>query len=131
MAKKVQTKYSPEFKISVILDMWENHLTYRETTRKYWKTKSHKEEDLYRKNLKHWERIYLIEGEEVLMKSQSGHHRNKQNTTTPEIQEKDNLIAENNRLKKQLYLAEIELEYLKKLDALIQAEERKNKTKRK
>ena len=37
MAKKGQTykKYSPEFKLSVILDMREHHLNYSETARKY------------------------------------------------------------------------------------------------
>ena len=33
--KKINTKYSPEFKLSVIMDMRENHLSYRETARKY------------------------------------------------------------------------------------------------
>ena len=38
IAKKGQKKkkYSPEFKIGVILDMRENRLGYRETVRKYW-----------------------------------------------------------------------------------------------
>ena len=37
MAKKGQVfrKYSPEFKLYVILDMRENHLGYNETIRKY------------------------------------------------------------------------------------------------
>ena len=34
--KKFNTRYSAEFKISVIMDMRENHLSYRETVRKYW-----------------------------------------------------------------------------------------------
>lgn len=39
MAKKDKyLKYSPEFKLSVILDMRENYLGYRETVRKYWNT---------------------------------------------------------------------------------------------
>lgn len=38
MAKKGQIykTYSSEFKISVIMDMREHHLDYRETVRKYW-----------------------------------------------------------------------------------------------
>ncbi len=32
-SKKHNTKYSPEFKKSVILDMRENHMGYRETAR--------------------------------------------------------------------------------------------------
>ena len=50
MAKKgqKQKKYSVEFKISVILDMLNNNLGYRETVRKYWGTKSRTEESYYR-----------------------------------------------------------------------------------
>ena len=45
MAKKGQTfkKYSPDFKLSVILDMRNNHLSYAETVRKYWLTTTKKE----------------------------------------------------------------------------------------
>ena len=45
MAKKGQTfkKYSPDFKLSVILDMRNNHLSYAETIRKYWLTTTKKE----------------------------------------------------------------------------------------
>lgn len=39
-AKKINTKYSPEFKLSVILDMRENGLSCRETVRKYWDAKN-------------------------------------------------------------------------------------------
>ncbi len=35
--------YSAEFKISVILDMREHHLGYRETVRKYWDVKREQE----------------------------------------------------------------------------------------
>ena len=38
----------------------------------------------------------------------------------------NDLIAENQRLKEQLQYAEMELEYLKKLDALVRAEEERN-----
>ena len=34
--KRTNKKYSPEFKISVILYMRNNHLSYHETIRKYW-----------------------------------------------------------------------------------------------
>ena len=33
--KRFNTKYSPEFKLSVIMDMRENRLSYSETARKY------------------------------------------------------------------------------------------------
>lgn len=35
-SKKFNTKYSPEFKVSVIIDMREHGLSYHETVRKYW-----------------------------------------------------------------------------------------------
>ena len=52
MAKKgsEQKRYSAEFKISVIMDMRENHLSYRETVRKYWDPQSRAEvEDFIQK----------------------------------------------------------------------------------
>ena len=57
--KKFNTKYSPEFKISVIMDMRENHLSYSETVRKY---------DVKHNVISKWERIFLEEGAEGLMK---------------------------------------------------------------
>ena len=56
-----QKKYSAEFKISVIMDMRENHLSYRETVRKYWRV-TRKQEDNFKNCVKKWERIYLEEG---------------------------------------------------------------------
>jgi len=63
-----QRKYSPEFKKSVIMDMRENHLGYKETMRKYF---PHLEQRNF-KFLKKWERIYLEEGTEGLMKERRG-----------------------------------------------------------
>ena len=57
--KEFNTKYSAKFKIAVIMDMRENHLSYRETARKYWVDER---EDNYKNRLKEWERIYLTEG---------------------------------------------------------------------
>ena len=118
--------YSPEFKIGVIMDMREHFLAYRETVRKYWGTKSRTEEDKYLKTLKGWERIFLEEGAEGLMKERRG----KSNTSgrrgrPPKLDRKveEDLIAENQRLR-------MEIEYLKKLSALVLAEEQKNGKKR-
>ena len=48
-------KYSPEFKISVIMDMREHHLGYRETVRKYWNVS--RGQDLnYVKTVRRWDR---------------------------------------------------------------------------
>ena len=108
--------YSAEFKIGVIMDMREHHLGYRETARKY---------DLVRQSetsaasmLHRWERIYLEEGAEGLMKERRGRACSTSGTRKgrpPKLDKKveEDLIAENQRLR-------MEIEYLKKLDALVQ-----------
>ena len=70
MAKKGQKlkKYSPEFKICVIMDMREHHLSYSETMRKYFPHTESKNFNF----LKRWERIFLEEGDEGLMKERRG-----------------------------------------------------------
>lgn len=44
-SKKFNTKYSPEFKVSVIIDMREHGLSYHETVRKYWGVSTRREID--------------------------------------------------------------------------------------
>ena len=121
MAKKGQKfrKHSPEFKLSVILDMRENHLGVCETERKY--------------NIQHsvilkWERIFLEEGAEGLMKERRGRTsaaNEIQKGRPPKFDKKveEDLIAENQRLR-------MENEYLKKLNALVRERiQRENKKK--
>ena len=60
--KRTNKKYSPEFKISVILDMREHHLGYCETVRKHFNIEDGKEVNYYHR-VQRWERIYLEEGE--------------------------------------------------------------------
>ena len=101
--------YSAEFKIGVIMDMREHHLGLCETERKY--------------NVQHsvilkWERIYLEEGAEGLMKERRGRACKASGSNKgrpPKLDKKveEDLIAENQRLR-------MEIEYLKKLDALVQ-----------
>ena len=130
MAKKgtIQQKYSAEFKIGVIMDMREHHLGYRETARKYWEVS--RGQDLnYMNTVKRWERIYLEEGAEGLMKERRGRACAADGTRKgrpPKLDKKveEDLIAENQRLR-------MEIEYLKKLSALVLAEERKNGKKQK
>ena len=119
MAKKgqKQKKYSAEFKLSVIMDMRDNRLGYGETARKYWEIKTGQEPN-YINNLKRWERIYLEEGAEGLMKERRGRAKidsDKKRGRLPKLDKKveEDLIAENQRLR-------MEIEYLKKLDALVQ-----------
>lgn len=106
--------YSGEFKIGVIMDMRENYLSHRETVRKYWNTQNRTEEDKYLHTLRNWERIYLEEGVKGLMKERRG----KENKgRLPKFdKETEDLIAENQRLR-------MEIEYLKKLDALVRKRE--------
>ena len=127
MAKRGQNfrKYSAEFKISVILDMREHNLGYNETIRKYWDdglVSNHFQQ------IKLWERIYLEEGAEGLMKERRGRACKATGTRKgrpPKLDRKveEDLIAENQRLR-------MEIEYLKKLSALVLAEERENGKKR-
>lgn len=63
--------YSAEFKIGVIIDMREHHMCYSEVVRKYWNTNKRKEPN-YIKQIQRWERIYLEEGAEGLMKERRG-----------------------------------------------------------
>ena len=120
MAKKgtIQKKYSTEFKIGVILDMRENHLSYGETVRKYWGAKTKAEYSNYHHCVTRWERIYLEEGAEGLMKERRGRSvstEGKKRGRPPKLdkQVEEDLITENQRLR-------MEIEYLKKLDALVQ-----------
>ena len=126
MSKK-QRKYSSEFKICVIMDMREHHLGYRETVRKYWDVSQGQEEN-YKNIVKRWERIFLEEGAEGLMKERRGRACKASGSNKgrpPKLNRKveEDLIAENQRLR-------MEIEYLKKLSALVLAEEQKNGKKR-
>jgi len=124
MAKKGQEykKYSAEYKLNVIMDMREHRFGYVETARKY---------DIpnYRV-IQRWERIFLEEGAEGLMKERrgracaaSGTKKGRPPKLDPKVEE--DLIAENQRLR-------MEIEYLKKLDALVrEREEQENARKQK
>ena len=125
MSKK-QKKYSSEFKLSVIMDMREHRLGYRETARKYKLTVT--SEASAATMVQRWERIYLEEGAEGLMKERRGRACKASGTRKgrpPKLDKKveEDLIAENQRLR-------MEIEYLKKLSALVLAEEQKNGKKR-
>ena len=117
-------KHSPEFKIRVIMEMREHRLGYCETVRKYWDTNQGQEEN-YKNIVKRWERIFLEEGTEGLMKERRGRacKANGSNKGRPPKLDKkaeEDLITENQRLR-------MEIEYLKKLSALVLADEQKNR----
>lgn len=125
MSKRKNKVYSAEFKISVILDMRENKLGYTETIRKYWNdglVANHFQQ------IKLWERIFLEEGADGLMKERRGRACSADGIKKgrpPKLDKKveEDLIAENQRLR-------MEIEYLKKLSALVLADERQNGKKR-
>ena len=118
--------YSAEYKIGVIMDMREHRLGYRETARKYNLGKS----GSIVTTIQRWERIFLEEGAEGLMKERRGRACAASGTKKgrpPKLDSKveEDLIAENQRLR-------MEIEYLKKLDALVrEREERENARKQK
>ena len=122
MAKKgsKQKIYSAEFKIRVIMDMREHHLGYCETARKY--QLGDPKQGACVHTLQRWERIFLEEGAEGLMKERRGNSNTSgKRGRPPKLDRKvgEDLIAENQRLR-------MEIEYLKKLSALVLAEEQKN-----
>ena len=128
MAKKgqKQKKYSAEFKIGVIIDMREHRLSYHETVRKY--ELGNDKQGGARRMLQRWERLYLEEGAEGLMKERRGRAckasgSNKGRPPKLDRKVEEDLIAENQRLR-------MEIEYLKKLSALVLAEEQENGKKR-
>ena len=91
--------------------MRENHLSYSEAERKHGISK-----DRVRK----WERIYLEEGINGFMEKKRGRNsKGRPRKKALDKQVEEDLIAENQRLR-------MEIEYLKKLSALVLAEEQKN-----
>jgi transposase len=133
--KNFNTKYSPEFKLSVIMDMRENHLSYTETARKY-NLGGHP--DIGKNYVKLWERRYLEEGAAGLYVERRGRKTKMDNPKKGRPRKKpldkeieNDLIAENQRLKERNEYLEMEIEYLKKLDALVRAEAKQNGKKHK
>jgi len=111
MHKRTNKIYSHEFKVKVIEEMRNGRLAYSETMRKFFP-------HLYYKNfcfLKVWERIYLEDGPEGLMKERRGRSSGGKRGRPPKLDKavEEDLISENQRLR-------MENEYLKKLHALVQ-----------
>ena len=133
--KEWNTKYSPELKISVILDMRNNHLGYRETARKYnLGNNVCQGKELARR----WERIYLEEGEAGFYIERRGRTTKMDNSKKGRPRKKpldkqveNDLIAELQKLKEENQYLRAENEYIKKLSALIAAEEQKKSKKQK
>jgi transposase len=106
-------RYTGEFRQHVIEDMRENRLAHKETARKY---------GINDRQVRNWERIYLEEGPEGLYIERRGRAVKGRSAKLDNKVEED-LIAENQRLR-------AENDYLKKLNALVIEEERRNKRRR-
>ena len=103
--------YSGKFKQTVIEDVRKNHISYGEAMRKYGIGG--------KMSIQRWERIYLEEGAKGLYIERRGHGSQGRPPKLDKQVEKD-LIAEVQRLR-------AENDYLKKLKALVLAEERQNR----
>ena len=126
--KRINKKYSAEFKISVIMDMRENRLSYHEAVRKF--GLGNPKVGGTRQMIKRWERIYLEEGAAGLMTERRGKKAKGRPRKKPLDKEIENdLIAENQRLKERNQYLEAELECIKKLSALVIAEEQEKSKK--
>lgn len=109
MAKGIS--YSGKFKQTVVEDIKKNHLSYSEAMRKYGIGG--------KMSIQQWERIYLEEGPEGLGIDRRGRGSKGR---PPKLNKKveEDLIAEVQRLR-------AENDYLKKLNALVLEEERRNR----
>jgi transposase len=103
--------FSGKFKQTVIEDVRENHLSYGEAMKKYGIGG--------KMSIQRWERIYLEEGPEGLSIERRGRSSKGRPPKLDKEVEKD-LIAEVQRLR-------AENDYLKKLNALVLEEERRNR----
>ena len=110
MPKGVPNKrYTPEFKKLVIETMRQEGLSYSETARRFDVCNHHR--------IQNWERIYLTEGPEGLEVEHRGRGSKGRPKKLPAKVEED-LLAEVQRLR-------AENEYLKKLQALVLEDERR------
>ena len=103
--------YSGKFKQTVVEDIRQNHLSYSEAMRKYGIAG--------KMSIQKWERIYLEEGPEGLSIERRGRGSIGR---PPKLDKKveEDLISEVQRLR-------AENDYLKKLNALVLEEERRNR----
>lgn len=106
-------QYSGEFKQHVIETMRAERLGYRETEKKFC---------ISNDRVRKWERIYLEEGPAGLYIERRGRASSSTSGRKPKLDKKveEDLIAENQRLR-------AEVDYLKKLNALVAERVRREK----
>lgn len=103
--------FSGEFKQRVVEDVVNNHICYNDAMKKYG-IKG-------RSTIQQWERVYLTEGANALYLDRRGRKSTGRPAKLPKKVEED-LLAENQRLR-------MEIDYLKKLNALVSKEEQQNR----
>lgn len=113
---KGHRKYNGAKKVEIIEKIRNESLSFGEASRMY---------GIPRRTLQDWERIYLEEGKEALLVERRGRASAASGTLKgrkPKLDKavEEDLIAENQRLR-------MEIDYLKKLRALILEEEQQNK----
>ena len=118
------------------MDMRKNHLGYMETVRKYWGKEINANNYYHR--VQRWERIYLEEGEAGFYIERRGRMTKMDNPKKGRPRKKplnkqveNDLITELQKLKEENQYLRAENEYIKKLSALIAAEEQKKSKKQK
>ena len=113
------------------MDLLKNRLSYCAIARKYWNAKRANESH-FLGAIKRWERLYLEGGIKALMAERRGRpHKGGKKPKPVELNGNESLAEENAKLKERIAWLEMENEYLKKLDALIQEEEQKDGRKHK
>jgi transposase len=103
--------FSGEFKQRVVEDVLKNHISYNEAMKKYG-IKG-------RSKIQQWERVYLTEGAPALYIDHRGRKSTERPAKLPKQVEED-LLAENQRLR-------MEIDYLKKLNALVFKEKQQSR----
>jgi transposase len=122
--KRKSGRHSAEFKLSVLKHMWENDLSYGEVSSLF--------DIRYQGAIGTWERSYRAGGFDALEPRPPGRPKkmptSKENKPIAlpdeETRTREELLVENRRLR-------MELEYVKKLDALVQSTKAAQRKKRK
>lgn len=123
--KKEVFAYSEKFKERVILDIIENRLNYHAAVRKYWGLDNQRDVDRYRKTVKRWVLRYQEKGDDAPMrKVKFKDIPDDDLPDKPPPRTMEELLKENFELR-------VENAYLKKLRALVQAEEAAERKRRK
>lgn len=123
--KKEVFDYSEKFKKRVILDIVRNHLDCYAVVRKYWGVESKRDVDRYRSTVRRWVRCYQGKGgPTVAAKKVKDIPAGEKNLDKQPPKTMKELLEENLRLR-------MEVEYLKKVQALVRAEEEAAQRRRK